>query len=139
MGAASDIGQRLVCAYWVIGVEWKVRFYWTNQRQLDADLLHKRQREIQGQASPLPRTDHAPTVEPLGILLYGGADDVGWVSKPTWAMYNQGAYDADCAAPARAVETAARRHTTPERRTIFTDAKAAIERVATEEPGPGPR
>jgi ribonuclease HI len=40
--------------------------------------------------------------------------------------YNQEAYDAECAALARALETAARRQTTPEKVTIFTDAQAAI-------------
>jgi len=51
--------------------------------------------------------------------------------------YNQEAYDAECAALARALESAARRNTTPERVTIFTDAQAAIRRMASDEPGPG--
>jgi len=50
---------------------------------------------------------------------------------------NQEAYDAECAALARALEAAARRQTAPERVTIFTDAQAAIRRMASEEPGPG--
>ena len=50
---------------------------------------------------------------------------------------NQEAYDAECAALARALESASRRQTTPERITIFTDAQAAIRRMAPEEPGPG--
>ena len=45
---------------------------------------------------------------------------------------------AERAALARALEAAARRQTTPERITIFTDAQAAIERMASEEPGPRP-
>jgi ribonuclease HI len=45
-------------------------------------------------------------------------------------------YDAESAALARALETAARRRTTPEKVTIFTDAQAAIKRMASEEPGP---
>jgi len=40
--------------------------------------------------------------------------------------YNQEAYDAECAALARALESASRRNMTPERVTIFTDAQAAI-------------
>jgi hypothetical protein len=36
-----------------------------------------------------------------------------------------------------ALQTAARRQTTPERVTIFTDAQAAIKRTTSEEPGPG--
>ena len=51
--------------------------------------------------------------------------------------YNQEAYEAECAALARALESASRRPTTPERITIFTDAQAAIRRMASEEPGPG--
>ena len=37
----------------------------------------------------------------------------------------------------RAPESASRRQITPERVTIFTDAQAAIRRIASEEPGPG--
>jgi ribonuclease HI len=51
--------------------------------------------------------------------------------------YNQEAYDAECAALARALEEATKRQTIPERVTIFTDAQAAIRRMASEEPGPG--
>jgi hypothetical protein len=50
--------------------------------------------------------------------------------------YNQVAYDTECAALARALETAARRQTTPERVTDFTDAQAGIRRIASEDPGP---
>jgi ribonuclease HI len=51
--------------------------------------------------------------------------------------HNQEAYDAECAALARALEEAAKRRTTPEHVTIFTDAQAAIRRMASEDPGPG--
>jgi len=44
--------------------------------------------------------------------------------------YNQEAYDAECAALARALESASQRPTTPEQVTIFTDAQAAIRRMA---------
>ena len=50
--------------------------------------------------------------------------------------YNQEDYGAECAAPARALETVVRRQTTPERSTTFTDAQAAIRRMASEEPDP---
>jgi len=49
--------------------------------------------------------------------------------------YKQEAYDAKCAALARALETATRRPTTPERVTIFTGSETAIKRMASEEPG----
>jgi len=50
---------------------------------------------------------------------------------------NQEAYDAECAALACALEIAAQRNTTPERVTIFSDAQAAIRRMASDEPGAG--
>jgi ribonuclease HI len=51
-----------------------------------------------------------------------------WVGVKSHMAYNQEAFDAECAALARALEVAARRRTTPERVTIFTDAQAAIRR-----------
>jgi len=51
--------------------------------------------------------------------------------------YNQEAYNAECAALARALESASRRNWVPERVTIFTDAQAAIRRMASDDPGPG--
>ena len=42
-----------------------------------------------------------------------------------------------CAALARALEPTSRRQTTPDQITIFTDAQAAIGRMASEEPGRG--
>ena len=58
------------------------------------------------------------------------------VGIKTHMGHNQEAYDAVCAAPARALETASRQ-TTPEQVTIFTDAQAAIRIMASDEPGPG--
>jgi len=49
--------------------------------------------------------------------------------------YNQEAYEAECPV-ARALESASRRRTTPERVSIFTDAQAAIRRMASEDLGP---
>jgi len=60
-----------------------------------------------------------------------------WVGIETHMGYNQEAYDAECAALARAPESASRRQIAPEQVTIFTDAQAAIRRIASEEPGPG--
>jgi len=59
------------------------------------------------------------------------------VGIKTQMGYKQEAYDAACAALARALETASRRQTIPERVTIFTDPQAAIRRMTLEEPGPG--
>jgi len=51
--------------------------------------------------------------------------------------YNQEAYDAECAALARALKPASRRNTTPELVAILTDAQAAIRWMASDEPGLG--
>jgi len=51
--------------------------------------------------------------------------------------YNQEAYEAECAALARALESTSEGNTTPEPVTILTDAQAAIRRMASDEPGPG--
>jgi len=60
-----------------------------------------------------------------------------WAGIKTHMGYNQETYDAECAALVRALESASGRQTTPERVTIFTDAQAAIRRMASKEPGPG--
>jgi len=60
-----------------------------------------------------------------------------WAGIKTHMGYNQEAYDAECATLARALDSASRRNTTPERVTIFTDAQAAIRQMASDEPGPG--
>ena len=62
---------------------------------------------------------------------------VAWAGVKTHMGYNQEAYDAECAALARALESASQRSPTPERVTIFSDAQAAIRRMASDEPGPG--
>jgi len=78
---------------------------------------------------------------PFGMQYAGYA--VVWKNGQTWKGikthmgYSQEAYDAECAALARAPESASRRNTIPERVTIFTDARAAIKRMASKEPGPG--
>jgi len=55
----------------------------------------------------------------------------------TCIRYAQEAYNAECAALADALESAARRNTTPQRVTIVTDAQAAIKRISSDEPDPG--
>jgi len=59
------------------------------------------------------------------------------VGIKTHMSSNQEAYDAECAALARALEPPARRQTTLEMITIFTDAQAAIRQMASEQPGSG--
>jgi len=62
---------------------------------------------------------------------------LSWKGIKTHLGFNQEAFDAECNALARALESAARRNTVPERITIFTEAQAAIRRMATDEPEPG--
>jgi len=59
------------------------------------------------------------------------------VSIKTHMGFNQEAFDAECAALARALKVAARRQQVPEKATISTNAQAAISRIAPDEPGPG--
>jgi len=60
-----------------------------------------------------------------------------WVGAKVHMGSNQEAYDAECTALARALEEVWKRNMIPERVTIFTDAQAAIRRMASDEPGPG--
>jgi len=68
---------------------------------------------------------------------------VAWKNGQTWEGikthmgYNQEAYDAECVALARALETVTKRVLTPNHVTIFTDAQVAIKRMSSDEPGPG--
>jgi len=61
----------------------------------------------------------------------------GWASIKAHMGFNQEAFNAECAALERALEVAARRRHPPERVTIFSDAQAALARIASDEPGPG--
>jgi len=60
-----------------------------------------------------------------------------WVGVKTHLGYNQEAFDAECAALARALELAARRRTVPGAVTIYADAQSAMRRIVADEPGPG--
>jgi len=109
---------------------------------LDAELIQEEEEEAKKEAE---KTRPGLTMFTDGSRLEDGAAGYAvtwkrgesWVGIKTHMGYNQEAYDAECAALARALESAARRTTTPERVTIFTDAQAAIRRMASEEPGPG--
>jgi len=109
---------------------------------LDAELVQKQEAEAKAEAKKArpgltmftdgPRTDDGATG--YAVVWKNGPS---WVGIKTHMGYNQEAYDAECAALARALESASRGQTTPERITIFTDAQAAIRRMASEESGPG--
>ena len=59
-----------------------------------------------------------------------------WEGIKTHLGYNQEAFDAECAALARALESASRPDTISTNH-HFTDAQVAIRRMASDEPGPG--
>jgi len=109
---------------------------------LDAELLQQEEAEAKSEAE---RTRPGLTMFADGSRLDDGATEYSVVLKRglTWAGAkvhlgnNQEAYDAECAALAHALELATQRSTIPERVTIFSDAQAAIRRMASDEPGPG--
>jgi len=60
-----------------------------------------------------------------------------WKGHKTHMGWGQEAFDAECAALARALQVAATRKHTIGSVTVFTDAQAAIWRLSSDEPGPG--
>jgi len=108
---------------------------------LDAELLQEEEAEAKAEAE---RARPGLTMFTDGSRMEGGAAGyaVVWKNGQTWESikchmgYNQEAYDAEWAALARAPESVSGGYV-PERVTIFTDAQAAIRRIASEEPGPG--
>jgi ribonuclease HI len=141
LGAASGLGKRLKAALGYLGRTEEVVL----QRlpmALEAAIIVEDQANAKAAAEG-PRSG-------LTIFTDGSRTDNGevvyavtWQNRQRWVGikahmgYNQEALDAECAALARALEVAARRRTTPERVTIFTDAQAAIQRISSDEPGPG--
>ena len=109
---------------------------------MDAELMQEEEEEAKKEAE---KARPGLTVFTDGSRLEDGAAGyaVAWKRGESWVGikahmgYNQEAYDAECVALARALESATRRSTIPERVTIFTDAQAAIKRIASEEPSPG--
>jgi len=109
---------------------------------LDAELLQEVETEVKAAAE---KERPGLTMFTDGSWLDDGAAGyaVVWKNGQSWKGikthmgYNQEAYNSEFADLARALEAAWRRPITPERVTIFTDAQAAIRRMASDEPGPG--
>jgi len=108
---------------------------------LNAELLQEEEAEAKAEAE---KTRPGLTMFTDVSRMEDGAAGfaVVWKNGQTWEGikahmgYNQEAYDAECAALARALESVLGGYV-PERVTIFTDAQAAIRRMASDEPGPG--
>jgi len=107
----------------------------------DAELLQEEEAEAEAEAE---RARPGLTMFTDGSRMEDGATEyaVVWKNGQTWEGikchmgHNQEAYDAECAALARALESVSGGYV-PDRVTIFTDAQAAIRRMASEEPGFG--
>ena len=141
VGAPTEIGRRLKNAL-AYGGQTERTLLLEEPETLDAELQQEEEAEAMAEAE---RARPGLTMFTDGSRLDNGETgfSVVWKRGLTWAGVkghmggNQEAYDAECAALARALEEASRRNTTPERVTIFTDAKAAIRRMVSDEPGPG--
>jgi len=142
VGARSGIGGRLKNA---LALAHRGRTESTvlleEPEALEAETIQEDQESAKAEAE---RTRPGLTIFTDGSRLDSGATGyaVVWENGQTWEGikahmgYNQEAYDAECAALARALESVTRGYC-PERVTIFTDAQAAIRRMASDEPGPG--
>jgi hypothetical protein len=141
VGAPTGIGRRLTNAL-AYGGRTESSVTLEEPETLDAELLQEEEAEEKTEAES---TRPGLTMFTDGSRLDGGATGYAVVSKKgqAWAGAkvhmgnNQEAYDADCAALAHALELAARRNTTLQWITIFSDGQAAIRRMASEEPDPG--
>jgi len=142
VGGPTELGKRLGSA---------LRYTWTETEKtllvedpgtLDAELIQEEREEAKRQAE---RERPGLVMFTDGSRLENEAAGyaVAWKNGQTWEGikthmgYNQEAYDAECAALARALEKAAKSTPAPEHVTIFTDTQAAIRRMASDEPGPG--
>jgi len=141
VGANTAIGQRLSTA--LAYTSWTEETVLLEEPEtLDAELIQEEEEEAKKDAE---KTRPGLTMFTDGSRMDDGAAGytITWKRGESWVGikahmgHNQEAYDTECAALARALESAVRRPTTPERVTIFTDAQAAIRRIASEEPGPG--
>jgi ribonuclease HI len=141
VGAASEIGKRLKNALAYRG-RTETTVLLEEPEALDAKTIQEDEKAAKAEAE---RVRPGITMFTDGSRLDSGAAGyaVAWQNGQSWVGiknhmgYSQEAYDAECAALARALEEAAKRQTVPERVTIFTDAQAAIRRMVSEDPGPG--
>ena len=140
VGAPTRIGWRLTNAL-AYGGQTESTVLLQEPEILDAELPQEEEAEARAEAE---RTRPGLTMFTDGSRHDGATGySVVWKRRLTWVGAkahlgnNQEAYDAECAALAHALDLAAQRNATPERITIFSDAQAAIRRMASYEPGPG--
>jgi len=142
VGAPTGIGRRLTNTLAYRG-QMVSTVLLEEPETFDAELLQEEEAEAKAEAERIRRP--RLTMFTDGSRLNDGATgySVVWKRGLFWAGAkvhlgnNQEAYDVECAALAHALELAAQRNSTPEQVTIFSDAQAAIRRMASDEPGPG--
>ena len=142
IGSSTAIGRRIKTA---------LNRTWTSTEQtvlpedvepLNAELIQDDREEAKSEAEKerpglFMFTDGSRLEDGAAGYVVAWRNGLAWKGIKTHLGYNQEAFDTECAALARALESASRRNTVPERITIFTDAQAAIRRMATDEPDPG--
>ena len=141
VGAPTKIGQRLTNTLGYTGrVESTILL--EDPETLDTMLAQEEEKEAKKEAEKgrpglVMYTDKSRTEDGAAGYAVAWRNGQTWKGIKTHMGYNQEAYDAECAALARALEAASRRNTVPAQITIFSDAQAAIRRMASDEPGPG--
>ena len=142
VGADTTIGKRLSTALKYSWMETEQTVLLVEPESLAAELIQEEREEAKREAE---RERPGLVMFTDGSRLENEAAGyaVAWKTGQTWKGikahmgFNQEAFDAECAALARALEMAARSDPAPNHVTIFTDAQAAIRRMASDEPGPG--
>jgi ribonuclease HI len=140
VGAQSAIGSRLETAIGYSGRMEEIVIASKPEKTEAVRIVEDRERAIE----EAKKDREGLTIFTDGSRLESGATGyaVAWKAGNRWVGvkahmgYNQEAFDAECAALARALEVAAKRQTGPKAVTIFTDSQAAMARIASEEPGP---
>jgi len=140
VGAPTQIGRRLTNALAHSG-QTEGTVLLEEAETFDAELLQEEEAKAKAEAE---RARPGLTMFTDGSWMDDGVTGyaVVWKNGQTWEGikchmgHNQKAYDAECAALARALESVSGGYV-PDQVAIFTDAQAAIRRMASEEPGPG--
>jgi len=140
VGAQSAMGRRLEASIGYSGRTEETKMTSRPEKMEAVRIVEDRERAIE----EAKNDSEGLTIFTDGSRLESGATGyaVTWKAGNQWRGvkthmgYNQEAFDAECAALARALEVAERRRTGPKAVTIFTDSQAAMARIASEEPGP---
>jgi len=142
VGADTEIGKRLGAALCYSWTETEKTVLPEEPEPLEAALIQEEREEAKKEAEKerpglVMFTNGSRQEEGAVWYVVTWKDGLTWKGIKTHMGYNQEAFDAECAALARPLETPAHRSPLPDHVTIFTDAQTAIRRMASNEPGPG--